>query len=48
MVRVALEMAPTSVDIYGSEIQQGIARHTRDGVLERLSTCSGCGVSSNA
>ena len=48
MVRVALEMVPTSVDMLDNDIQQGIARHTRDGVPERLSTWSGCGLPSNA
>ena len=47
-MRVALEMVPTSVDILGRDIQQGIALHIRDGVPERLSTCSGCGLPSNA
>jgi len=47
-MRVALEMVPTSVDILGRDIQQGTARHTRDGVPEHLSTCSGCGLPSNA
>ena len=45
---VALKMVPTSVDMLGNDIQQGTARHTRDGVPECLSTCSGCGLSSNA
>ena len=40
MVRVALEMVPTLVNMLGSDIPQGIARHTRDGVSERLSSCS--------
>ena len=48
VVRVALEMVPTSVDMLDNDIQQGIARHTRDGVPERLSTWSGCGLPSNA
>ena len=48
MVRVVLEMVPTSVDMQDSDIQQGTAGHTRDGVPERLSSCSRCGVSSNA
>ena len=48
MVRMALEMVPTSVDMLGRDIQQGTARHTRDGVPEHLSTCSGCGLPSNA
>ena len=42
MVRVALEMVPTSVDMLGNDIPQGIAGHTRVGVSERLSSCSGC------
>ena len=48
MVRVALEMVPTSVDMLGRDIQQGTTQHIGDGVLERLSTCSGCGLPSNA
>ena len=48
MVRMALEMVPTSVDMLGSDIQQGTAGHTRDGVPKHLSTCSGCGLPSNA
>ena len=48
MVRVALEMVPTSVDMLSIDIQQGTTGHTRDGVPERLSSCSRCGVSSNA
>ena len=40
MVRVALELVPTLVDTLGSDIPQGIAEHTRDGVFERLSSCS--------
>ena len=48
MLRVALEMVPTLVDMLGRDIQQGTARHTRDGVPKRLSTCSECGLPSNA
>ena len=48
MVRVALEMVPTSIDMLGKDIQQGITLHTRDGVPKHLSTCSGCGLPSNA
>ena len=48
MVRVALEMVPTSVDMLGSDIPQGTAKHTRDGIPERLSSCSGCGLPSKA
>ena len=47
-MRVALEMVPILVDMLGSGIPQGIAEHTRDGVPERLSTCLGCGLPSNA
>ena len=48
-MRMALEMVPTSVDMLGSDIQQGTAGHTRDGgVPKHLSTCSGCGLLSNA
>ena len=46
MVRVALEMVRTFVDV--SDIPQGIAGHTRDSVLERLSSYSGCGLPSKA
>ena len=48
MVRVALEMVPTFVDVLGNDIPQGIAGHTRDSVLERLSSYSGCGLPSKA
>ena len=48
VVRVPLEMIPTSVDMQDSDIQQGTAGHTRDGVPKHLSTCSGCGLPSNA
>ena len=48
MERVALEMVPTSVDMLGSDVPQGTAGHTRDGVLERLSSYSGCGSPSKA
>ena len=41
MVRVALELVPTSVDMLGSDIPQGTAGHTRDGVSKCLSSCSG-------
>ena len=41
MVRVALELIPTIVDTFGNDTPQGIARHTRDGVSEHLSSCSG-------
>ena len=43
VVRMALEMVLTSVDMLGSDIPQDTAGHTRDGVPERLSSCSGCG-----
>ena len=38
---MALELVPTPVDMLGSDISQGTAGHTRDGVSERLSSCSG-------
>ena len=41
MVRVVLELVPTPIDMLGSDIPQGTARYTRDGVFERLSYCSG-------
>ena len=41
MVRVALKLVPTSVDMLGSDIPQGTAGHTRDGVSKCLSSCSG-------
>ena len=41
MVRVALELVPTPADMLGSDIPQGTAEHTRDGVSEHLSSCSG-------
>ena len=37
MVRVALELAPTLVDMLRSDTPQGTARYARDGVLERHS-----------
>ena len=40
MVRVALELVPTLVDMLDSDIPQGSAGHTRDDVSERLSSCS--------
>ena len=48
VVRVALEKVTTSVDILRSDIPQGTAGHTRDGVPERFSSCSGCGSLSKA
>ena len=48
VVRVALEMVPILVDMLGSGIPQGIAEHTRDGIPERLSSCSGRGLPSKA
>ena len=48
MVRVALEMVPTSVDMLSNDISQGTARHTRDGIPEGISTCLGCGSPSKA
>ena len=41
MVRVALELVPTPVDMLNSNIPQGTAGYTRDGVSECLSYCSG-------
>ena len=41
MVKVALELVPTLVDMLGSDIPQGTARYTRDGVSKRLSYCLG-------
>ena len=40
-MRVALELVSTPVDTLGSDIPQDIVRHTRDGVSERCSYCSG-------
>ena len=48
MVRVALEMVPTSVDMLSNDIPKGTVRHTRDGFPERLSSCLRCGLSSKA
>ena len=48
MVRVALEMVLTSVDMLGNDIPKGTVEHSRDGVLECFPTCSGCGLLSNA
>ena len=45
---MALEMVLTSIDMLGSDIPQGIAGHTRNGVPERLSSCLGCGSPSRA
>ena len=41
MVRVALELVPTPVDMLGSNIPQGTVGYTRDGVSKRLFYCSG-------
>ena len=41
MVRVALELVTTPIDMLGSDIPQGTAEYTRDGVFEHLSYCSG-------
>ena len=41
VVRVALELVPTPVDMLSSDIPQGTAEYTRDGVFEHLSYCSG-------
>ena len=40
MVRVALELVPTLVDMLGSDTPQGTAKYARDDVSERLSYCS--------
>ena len=40
-MRVALELVPTPVDMLGSDIPQDTVGHTRDGVSEYLSSCSG-------
>ena len=48
MVRVALKMVPTSIDMLSSDIPKGTVRHTRDGVPERLSSCLRCGLPSKA
>ena len=37
MVKVALELVPTIIDMLGSDTPQGTARYARDGVLERYS-----------
>ena len=37
MVRVALELVPTPVDMLDSDTPQGTAGYTRDGMLERHS-----------
>ena len=41
MVKVALELVRIPVDMLDSDIPQGTARHTRDGVSKRLSSCLG-------
>ena len=41
MVRVALELVPTPIDMLSNDIPQGTAVHTRDGVFEHISSCSG-------
>ena len=41
MVRVALELVPTLVDMLGSDTPQGTAAYARDGVFERHATKSG-------
>ena len=40
MVRVALELVLTLVDMLGSDTPQGIAKYARDDVSECLSYCS--------
>ena len=40
-MRVALELVPTPVGMLGNDVPRSIAGHTRDGVSERLSSCSG-------
>ena len=41
MVRVVLEMVPTSINMLDNNIPQGTVGHIRDSVPERLSSCSG-------
>ena len=41
MVRVALELVTTPVDMLDSDIPQCTTKYTRDGVFEHLSYCSG-------
>ena len=36
MVKVALELVPTSIDMLNSDTPQGTAGYARDGVSERL------------
>ena len=36
MVKVALELVPTSIDMFNSDTPQGTAGYARDGVSERL------------
>ena len=40
-MRVALELVPTPVGMLGNDVPRSIAGHTKDGVSERLSSCSG-------
>ena len=39
-MRVALEMVPTSTDMLGNDIPQGIVGHTSGGETERVQFCS--------
>jgi len=48
VVRMALEMVLTSVNMLDSDIPQGTVGHTRDRVLKRISSCSRCGSPSKA
>ena len=48
VVRMALEMVPTSVNMLDNDTPRGTVEHTRDGVLKRISSCSRCGSPSKA
>ena len=41
MVRVALELVPTPIDMLSSDTPQGTAEYARDDVSNCLSYCSG-------
>ena len=41
MVRVALELVPTPIDMLSNDTPQGTAEYARDDVSKRLSYCSG-------
>ena len=41
MVKVALELVPTLIDMLDNDTPQGTTEYVRDDISERLSYCSG-------